>query len=121
MKIDLAEKRDELTAVPQDSEKGRGPHYPTVCIYNHADLSGLKIDQEVTLKGRVKGVRKDERDDGTIKYGADIEVMSADVSEAKGAKSLSKTASAADDEAEVEKGLKGIEEMGGGKGKTSKE
>lgn len=114
-KIDLGREESNhaccapVEAAKKDSEKTI--YYPTFYIGNRwggqeenpIDLGQLKGGQELPATVRVKGVTREEKADGSVRYSYDFEVVSVDAPGSE-KKAISKT-TREDDEEAVEKGL----------------
>lgn len=105
--IDLAEKRDGMELPAPVNEKEKGPYYPCLYVGNHDGLDGIALDQEVTMKGRIKSVTKSDRD-GKSTYSCEIEVKSLDLPGGQ-AKPDAKKAKAEADEDEIDQGMRSSE------------
>lgn len=101
MKIDLKQSHDSNQVCPSPPSVGED-YYPTTYISNtNGDLSGVDIDSDVKLEGRVKGITKNQRN-GKTSYSLEIEITSL---EADGASKKPKKKASDENFDEIEKGL----------------
>ena len=104
MKIDLAEEHDIAQV---SGPKPDGPWYPTIYV-SDVEGDGLKIGDEVKMTGKIKSIEIRKTDEG-VKQNICIEALEADITGAKSSakdKNISRLSSMADDESEIDKGIK---------------